>query len=298
MRFRGLTRIDHLRAAQIDGLEPRLRGDVWYADSVNGNDNYSGKNWDVATATIAAAYALCSAGDTIALFGSFSENVVCAKAGVTFIGMGTGYGQARWTGAADTIALSITAAYVSVYNIRFSVPAYDSGLPSAIQLGSADYAKIIGNRFQGKAASWNAIYSPVANSDNVEIIGNEFLYMNTVTYGCGILGVEASGAGYSGWKIIKNTFHSCVIAVDILARGCTVYGNTIAEYGVAATGAIGAVLAMGIDLSGTDSGANMVWGNQLGGTYSATLYVVGASGDQWAGNYNVLTGGLTAANPS
>jgi hypothetical protein len=55
---------------------------------------------------------------------------------------------------------------------------------------------------------------------------------------------------------------------------------------------------MGIDLSGTSSGCNMVTENQLGGAYSATLYVVGASGVQWAGNFNVLTGGVTAANPS
>jgi hypothetical protein len=57
-------------------------------------------------------------------------------------------------------------------------------------------------------------------------------------------------------------------------------------------------LAKGIDLSGTSSGGNSVWGNQLGGAYNATLYVVGTSGDQWGGNFNVLSGGVTAANPS
>ena len=113
-----------------------------------------------------------------------------------------------------------------------------------------------------------------------------------------ILGVEAGGLSYSGWVIRDNIFQSCVTAININGRACTITGNTIAEYGINAAGAIAAVLALGIDLSGTSSGANCVWNNQLGGTYNATLYKVGASGDQWAGNRNVISGGTTAANPS
>lgn len=91
---------------------------------------------------------------------------------------------------------------------------------------------------------------------------------------------------------------SCLRGIVLPARAATITGNTIAEYGVAPSGSITQLLTMGMDLSGTAGGANAVWSNQLGGTYSATLYKVGASGDQWGGNFNVITGGVTAANPA
>lgn len=274
-------------------------GKIWYADS-NG-PGYDGTSWAKAFKTIAAAVAQASNGDVVAIRGSFSETVTMSVAGVTILGVGTGPKQAQWTSAVDTASCTIAANYCSVQNVYFAPPAYSASTaygPSAIYLNGANWAYIVGNRFQGKTASYNAIYSPSANSDNVHILGNEFYYMNTATYGCGILGVETGGLSYSAWQIKDNVFSSCVTAININGRACLLTGNSVAEYGVAAAGTVGAVLALGIDLSGTSSGANIVWNNQLGGTYSATLYKVGASGDQWAGNLNVLTGGVTAANPA
>ncbi len=282
----------------IAGAGFAQNGDTWYVDSTDGDDDYNGKSWSTAFATIAVAVAAAAAGDTIFLLGSFDEEVTVSLAGLKLIGAGVGPNQTVWTGAADEVCLKLSAENCLVRNIKFRPPAYSSGTPAAIQLGNASYAEIVGCRFQGKAASHKAIYSPVCNSDNVRIEGCEFIYMNTATHGVAILGVEAGGLSYSGWKILGNIFNSCVTAIDINGRICVVAGNTIMEYGIAAAGTLGAVLALGIDLAGTSSGANAVWGNQLGGTYNATLYKVGASGDQWGGNYNVLSGGLTAANPS
>lgn len=272
-------------------------GHALFVDSANGSDTNSGLRPRKALATIAAAYALAAAGDTIFLKGSFTEAVVCAKQGVRFIGCGsTGY--ARWTAATDAICLSITAQDVEVANIRFAPPARSAGTPCAIQLGGASYANIHHCKFRGKTGSWYAIYSPVCDSDNVRIADNDFMYMNTSTYGTAILGVEAGGLSYSGWEILRNNFQSCLKAIDINGRCCLLKGNVIAEYGINPAGAVAQLLTLGIDLSGTSSGCNCVVENQLGGTYNATLYKVGASGDQWAGNWNVLTGGVTAANPS
>lgn len=275
-------------------------GTTYYVDStITAAGN--GLTWNTALKTIGAAAALAQNGDTIAIKGSFSETVTLSTAGVTIIGVGTGPKQAQWTSAVDTASLTIAANYCRVENIYFKPPAYSASTtygPSAILLSSANWAYIAGNRFQGQTASYNAIYSPVCNSDNVHIIGNEFYYMNTGTYGAAILGVEAGGLSYSGWQIKNNVFSSCVTAININGRACVLTGNSVAEYGINASSAVAAVLALGIDLSGTSSGANVVWGNQLGGTYDATLYKVGASGDQWAGNFNVLTGGVTAANPA
>lgn len=276
-------------------------GDTYHVDSVNGVDTYDGLSWGKAFKTIGAAVAVATADDTILIKGSFSEVATISVAGVSIIGVGTGPKQAQWTSGVDTATLTLAANYCRVENIYFKPPAYSASTalgPSAIKLSNANWAYIVGCRFQGQTASYNAIWSPVCNSDNVHIIGNEFYYMNTETYGAAILGVEAGGLSYSGWQIKNNVFHSCVTAININGRACVVTGNTIAEYGINASSAVAAVLALGIDLSGTSSGGNAVWGNQLGGTYGATLYKVGASGDQWAGNLNVLTGGVTAANPA
>lgn len=277
------------------------QGTVYCVDSVNGVDTNPGTSWGAPLLTIAAAVALAVAEDTILIKGSFSEAVTIAgaKTGLSIIGVGNTPNQAKWTAAADAVCLTINATSVLVQNIRFSPPAYVANrATSAITLGGASYARIRSCRFQGKTGSQAAIYSPVCDSDNVEVSDCEFQYMNTGTYGAGILGVEAGGLSYSAWQILRNVFASCVKAIDLNCRVARIQGNTIFEYGITAAGAVGAVLAMGIDLSGTSSGGNAVWDNQLGGTYGATLYKVGASGDQWAGNQNSLSGGTTAANPS
>ena len=289
-----------LAGGTLSGAGFSFTGTCYYADSVNGATANDGLTWSGAKSTITEAVALAVAGDTIFVRGSFSETVTVSVAGVSIIGQGTCPKDAcQWTSATDTECLVMAANYITVKNIYFKPPAYTADATvTAIKLSSANYAKIQNCRFQGQTSSYHAIYSPVANSDNVEISGCGFYYMNTLTHGAAIVGVAGAGAGYSTWKIFNNIFNSCVTAIDLLGRQFLIHGNTIGEYGITAAGAVDAVLAMGIDLSGTDSGANMVWGNQLGGTYGATLYAVGASGDQWAGNYNVLTGGLTAANPS
>jgi hypothetical protein len=278
-------------------------GTIYCVDSVNGVDTNPGTSWAAPLLTIQAAVDLAVAGDIILIQGSFTEAVTVATAGVSLIGVGvTPKDACIWTAAADADCLSITAEHVLVQNIYFRPPAYSSDRTTcAIKISGANYLRVRGCRFQGKTGSQAAIYSAVANSDNVEISDCEFMYMNTATYGAGIRGVNAGGVQYSGWKILNNVFAGCVTAIMLSCRMATIVGNTIAEYGVNPAGAVAQLLALGIDLSGddaTNSGANCVWGNQLGGTYGATLYKVGNSGDQWGGNYNVISGGLTAANPS
>jgi len=302
IRYRGTHVFDTLEVKNaLIGLGINDYGDIYYVDSVNGVAGRSGKSWDQALLTIAAAVAKCVAGDVVACKGSFTEAVVVssAKSDLSIIGAGNTPNVFKWTAVADAVCLTIEAGSVLVANARISPPAYSANRGTCgIKLSGANYAKILKCRFQGKTASQIAIYSPVCDSDNVEISDCDFEYMNTATYGAAIKGVEAGGLSYSAWKILRNKFGSCVIGIDINGRVCLLKDNVIQEYGINAAGAVAAVLAMGIDLSGTSSGGNVVFHNQLGGTYSTTLYVPGASGDQWAGNFNVLSGGVTAANPS
>ena len=184
----------------------------------------------------------------------------------------------------------MAANYQRVENIYFNPVVYTtSGTPASILLSGANHAQIIGNRFQGKTGSYAAIYSPVCNSDNVVIADNLFMYMNTATYGAGILGVEAGGLSYSGWQILRNYFNSCVTDIDINGRACLLKGNIHPIGGINASDALAAVTALAIDLSGTSSGGNTVTGCSLGGAYTSTLYKGGASQDNWAGNYAAIT---------
>jgi hypothetical protein len=282
-----------------------LPGSTYYVDSSAGLDTNSGQAWNAALKTIAAAVALAVAGDKILCKGSFNEAVVVATElkGIAIVGVGTGPNRSVWTDSTvDTVCLTINASEVLVAGFKFQPPAFSALTPAAILLGGANYARIIGNRFQGKLSSYMAIYSPVCNSDNVEIDDNEFIYMNTITGvdGSAILGVEAGGLSYSAWKIRRNSFESCVEGVNICGRVCLLEGNHFGVNGVKADDTLGAVAGSHgskklIDLSGTGSGANKVHGNYLGGAYTSTLYAVGASGDDWAGNYNIA--GITAANP-
>ena len=269
-----------------------IKGTSYYVNGSTGSDTLNnGLSWASPLLTIAAAVALAVAGDTIYIYGTaFSEAVTCSVAGVRFIGVGTGPAQATWT--APTVAgswcLKLNAAYCSVFNIKIKPVIYtSSGVPSGIFLTSvASYTRIVGNRFQGQAGSYTAIYNDTP-CDNVEISENEFLSMNTLSQGKAIYGVDNSGVtAHSAWKIKNNTFNSCVQDINITGRTCLLEGNKHFINGLAADGTFGsAVTTKAIDLSGTGSGANVVTKNTLGGTYGLTLYTPGATGDIWNGNY-------------
>lgn len=303
----GLSVGSRLANLNTDGLyvgPANGKGNAWFADSTVASSG-AGTSWGTAFKTVAEAYTAAAAGDTIYMQGSFSEAaVVATKAGLSFIGVGNATKQCQWTSAADTKTLTLGANYIAVENIYFKPPTYTAGIPASIALSGANYAQIIGNRFQGQTGSWNAIYSAVCDSDNVTIAGNEFMYLNTATYGCGILGVEAGGLSYSGWTVAGNRFSSCVTAMNFNGRACRLIGNTVNIGGITAAGAANAaVCTMAIDLSGTSSGGNMVTDNTLAGAYTTALYVPGATGDCWIGNKAAITvttapNGLSVANPA
>jgi len=288
------------------GTIPVTNGKYYFVDGTNGIAGQDGLTAGTALKTITAAAALLAAGDTILLFpGTYTEAAITISvAGVRILGMGASPNQVKWTSATDVKSLTLAAANCEVANIQFVPPVYTaSASVASIALSGANYAYIHHNRFQGQAGSYNAIYSAAADSDNVRIEDNEFMYMNTLTYGAAILGVEAGGLSYNNWKINRNVFNSCVTAVNINGRVCSVMGNTFAVAGITALGAAGTVCTLALDLSGTSSYGNMVHDNYLAGAYTATLYKVGASADDWSGNFAIgggtgVVSGITTANPA
>jgi hypothetical protein len=256
-------------------------GQNYFVDSVSGSDTNSGK-FGSPLATIAAAITLAVAHDNIFIKGVFSEAVTLAVANVSIIGVGNGPYQARWTGAADAKCLTITANSCLVQNIRFQPPAYSAGIPCALYLNGATYTVIKENRFQGKTGSWYAIYT-TGDCDNTEILDNDFLYMNTATYGTAIK--SAGTADISGMIIQGNKFQSNLNHIVAPMKTSMIIGNILPAGGLAAAGTYSATLTvLGIDIHGAASGYNVVTQNHLGSLYHQACYY-GGTGDEWSGNF-------------
>jgi hypothetical protein len=286
----------------LEGLTP---DGVWFVDSTVSSSG-SGKNWSSAFSTIDEAVDAASAYDTIFLKGSFSEAINCTTVGIKFIGVGSTPRETVWTAptVAGSYCLTMGAAYQRVENIYMKPVIYtSSGVPAGIKLSGANWGVIRGVRFQGQTGSYKAIYSAVCDTDNLLIEDCDFMYMNTATNGAAILGVEAGGLSYSGWKILNSRFNSCVTGIDVNMRASLIRGCEFAVTGVAAAGTIGTVCTLAIDLSGTSSGGNTVTENTLDGAYTTALYKSGAGGDNWRGNYAAITSttapnGLTVEVPA
>lgn len=289
------------------GTVPTATGTYYWVDGTNGLAGNDGLTKNTAVATIKAGVDLATKdGDVVLVMpGTYTEAAVTASvAGIRIIGLGTRAKEVIWTSATDVKSLTLAANNIEVAGFYFKPPVYTaSASVTSIALSSANYAYIHDNQFQGQTGSYNAIYSAVCNSDNVTIANNEFMYMNTLTYGAAILGLEAGGLSYSGWNIVNNIFNSCVTSVNINGRVCYVAGNTFSVAGITALSAGGTVCTLSLDLSGTSSYGNMVHGNYLAGAYTATLYKVGAAGDDWSGNFAIgggtgVAAGVTTANPA
>jgi len=297
-----------LSTGQLMTLAGVQKGNSLFVDS-SVTASGDGSCWPNAFKTITEAVAAASAGDTIYMTGSFTEEVTCSLAGVRFIGVGsTPRNACYWTATAKAggaVCLTPTGDYIEVANVCFRAPAYSSsGTPAAIALSGSNYLWVHDCIFRGQTGSHVGIYSAVCDSDNVTIENCQFLYFNTATYGCAILGVEAGGLNYSGWRILNCKFNSNLKHVDVSMRVGSVRGCEFPIGGVGTNGAVSAALTtMCLDLSGTNSGANVVSGNVFAGEYDTDLYVAGALGDTWVGNYTLIEAtdapyGLTVTDPA
>ena len=286
---------------------PLGSGKYIFADSTNGAAGNDGLSMTSAKNSVTNALAIMAAQDVLVLMpGTYTEAVTVSLAGVAIVGLATpGLKDVVWGSATDTSTVTVNAANVEIGGIYFKPPVNTSPSTTfftSISLGtSAAYLFVHDCRFQGQTNSVGAIYSAVPGSDNVTIANCQFMYMNTATYGFGIYGVDTVTNTYSAWRLINNTFNSCVIAVKVPGRVAEVYGNHISYQGVAAAGTIGNVTTTKLSLAGVantgDVGGNQVHGNYFGGTYSVSGgYTSANAGDDWAGNYNIA--GLTTALPA
>jgi hypothetical protein len=297
---------------------PVRAGKYYFVDGTNGSDGNDGSSMNNAKKTVAAAITLANADaalsspvydDVILVMpGTYTEAASTITAtGLAIIGIGCAVKTVNVTSAIDVTTFTVNAANCEIAGIYFKCPAATTPSTSqvaSISLGtSASYLKVHDCCFQGTTNSVNAIYSAAPGSDNVTISNNQFMYMNTATYGTAIYAVDTASNTYSAWRILDNIFDSCVRGVITPGRIAQVVGNHFAVSGVTAAGVIGTVAAANsvLSLAGQSNtgnvGACMVHGNYFAGTYSKIGgYVPAATSDDWSGNFVVA--GITTAIPT
>jgi len=271
---------------QISVLTPKDA--LWFVDTAV-TASGDGLSWAGAFKTMTEAVAVLGAGDTILLRGSITAEsiTITSLAGVSIIGAGTNPNQALWTTAADEVCLTLAgSADCLIENIRFRPPAGTStNTPAAISLTGASSNVVIRNcRFQGKTGSYYGILTDGSQS-NVHILDNEFLYINTATYGTAIQGTGYATAEPASWVIEGNKFHSNLNHIVCRMRQSIIRNNVFAAAGLAADNSTSATLTvLGLDIHGATGGCNIVTRNDLAGLYHQAHYY-GGTNDQWSGNY-------------
>lgn len=286
----------------FDELYARMTsGNTWCVDSINGSDNNGGHSWDSAFQTRAKAVSVASDGDTIFMKGTFAEAGTCSKK-LAFVGSGNTVNDCVWmeSAAGDTL-LGLTAIDCLFFNIRFRIPT-TGGI--GLDMVNSDYTKIFGCHFQGRAGSYYGIR--VAGGSQWQVVGNVFEYMNTATYGCGILG-NSTTLVPTGCEIAFNTFHSNLRHVKATMRQSFVHDNLFQEIGLSSTNT-SLTATVKLDVAGEVGGAqfNTVTRNMFQGTYSISGgYKSSGVSDNWYGNksdYISQTGvtaeGTTTAVPA
>lgn len=273
----------------------------YFVNSFAGSDGNRGRSASDAFQTLDKTLDVIAnnnaSGAVVFAVGNFVENIT-APAGifdVSIIGAGTnprnadahtgnnGYFAMSWKPSSQSSpCITLQQQGWRLQNILFDSPTSAAAISLPRNASSGDderdssHAQIIGCRF---GAGQNAIQAAgTENVFNVQIINNIF---NDQT---GFAIVSSGGYAYR-WLIQGNTFINNAGHIDVGFNQTTISGNTFGKSSAAY-----------IDLTG--GADNSVWGNQLAGTYSNVGGYTAGTNDFWAGNFNVLSGGVTADNPA
>jgi hypothetical protein len=131
----------------------------------------------------------------------------------------------------------------------------------------------------------------VAGQNHIEFKGG---LSQVAIEGCDFFGatadsfLETVGAGIgtnNHFRIEGNHFHDNASHIDVALNYASIVGNTF-----------GKASGDKIDLRGGSE--NMIWLNALYGTYSNVGGYYAGTNDEWGGNFNSLSGGVTAADPA
>jgi len=291
--FTGLS----VNGAPVMGNMANPFGRVLYVDGNRGSDGNKGTSPTRAYATMTKALANVASGDTIFLRGTVTENCT-APAGifdVSIIGAGNrprhadahtgnnGYSGATWKALVTSDPLLILRQQGwRIENILFACPTTDAALDFIRDAAAGDserdssHAIVRGCRFAG---GQNGIrITGTENVFNVLVEDNMFHDQTGASI------VSSGGYAYR-WMIRGNEFVANDIHIDVGFTESTIRDNNFGKFTTTA-----------IDLTaGTDS---VVTRNHLFGTYSISGGYKPGTTCEWGGNFNSLSGGVTASDPA
>jgi hypothetical protein len=245
------------------------------------------------------AFDFVRSGDTIWVRGNIREQI-STPAGVfdvKVIGVRTrhadghtgngGYSSTTWktpaSATAATPLLTVRQQGWELRNILFDGPSDAAAVQLFRDAGSGDaeddasHAKIIGCKF---VAAQNHIEFKGGLSQ-VEIYNNLFFGATADS----ILETVGAGVGTNNYhRFIGNIWHDNESHLDLDCNFASILYNVFGKFTTA-----------GIDLNGGTY--NTICGNSLSGTYSGAGGYIKGTNDEWSGNFNSLSGGVTAADP-
>lgn len=277
----------------------------WFVHGNLGNNGFDGRSWNTPYRTMAKAFQVVGSGDTIHLLGNIREQLVTPVGvfDVSIIGEGTrprhadahtgnnGYtATSTWKSPASPVSgqalLRIQQQGWVVDNILFA--GFTTGTPASIEIvrnaASGDderdgsHATITRCRFAG--GSKGVRFGQTSYTENVFdclIEGNEF---SDCVIGIG--GATCYRLLLAGNRFLANTNH-----VVLACTESTIWGNDFQKH-----------TTDSINLTG-GGGSNIITKNYLSGTYTiGGGYTTSGASDEWAGNFNTLSGGITVADPA
>ena len=277
-------------------------GNFWFVDGNRGQDSNVGTNRDEPFLTMAKAFTMLSSGDVIFFRGNIREQLSTPVGifDVTIVGGANqprhadahtgnnGYSSPTWkTPASPTAAtplLTVRQQGWRLVNILFDGPSDAAAVQLFRDGGAGDaerdasHAHIIGCKF-------------VAAQNHIEFKGglSQVVIENNIFFGAtadSFLETVGAGIGTSNYfRIIGNHFHDNETHIDIGLSSGSIIGN-----------AFGKFTTTGVDLRGGSE--NVVSMNALFGTYSNAGGYWAGTDDEWGGNFNSLSGGVTAADPA
>jgi hypothetical protein len=289
---------------------PSVYGNYWFVDTERGSDGNTGKSRSKAFSTMSKALSVAGTSDVVFLTGDCREELTGSNLvfDLTIVGCGnsphhpdlpaTGYrsGAATWRPPASPTAatplIKVRGRGWRFVNILFDAPVdaaaiyLERNASSGTDEYDGSHASILGCRFDaGKVGIENA-----GGCGFTTVKGNFFRGLSE-SGGAGIKCTSTSVAVPLAWTIEDNRFANNASHILSSMSYSTIKGNTFGRFT--------ATLSVDIDdqPSANQGEYNVIWGNYLSGTYGATAYPPG-SNNEWAGNFNSLTGGVTADDPA
>lgn len=269
---------------------------AYFVDSTIGGDGGDGLSPHAPLDTMAEAFTRVVSGDTIYFRGNVTENLT-APAGIfdiTIVGLGNrqrhadahtdnnGYNSATWKASSQSDPLLVVRQQGwRFYNILFDAPTSDAALEFIRDAASGDserdssHAEVINCRFA--SGQTGILISGTENIFNVKVADCQFHDLTNA--------IDSPGAYAYRWDISNNIFDTNTNHIDVGFARSVIRNNVF-----------GAFTTQGIDLTG--GSGNIVVGNALSGTYSIVGGYTPGTDDEWGGNFNSLTGGVTAADPA